>query len=142
MRNYLIDKNTHRTWIDSRIGVHWGEDVGGFITIDDNGIPAAAAILYGWEGKICYIHAIVDKPIALRYGVSELALEFAFNKCGVEKVLATIDSANKRSMNFAEKMGFSLLYQIDDVYDKGRHQLVYQLKKADCQLITQFKEVS
>lgn len=60
--------------------------------------------------------------------------DYAYNVCGVEKVIAVIEDTNGESIHICENMGFSEEARIRDSHPGG-DQIIYTLSKSDCRFI-------
>lgn len=85
-------------------------------------------------GRTASIHTVVQDPSLVTRSVLREVFSYAFQACGLEAVVATIDSANTRSAKFAQKIGGSLIHIIKAGGLDG-DMLYFQMLKQDCRWI-------
>ena len=140
---FLFEKERHWNWYCSRVPTAWAEDMGGFIVIDtDTGTPVAAILMSEWTASTCILSIIIEKPIALRHGLLEVAADFVFNKENRLKALIRVSSKNMRSLNFCKNAGFTEICKIKDGFDLLDDMVFLEIHREDCKYLNSVEEVA
>ncbi len=85
----------------------------------------------GFIGKTCSMHTVITRPDLMTQKMMREFFEYPFNVCGLECVLALVESTNGPCLKFIKKVGFKEVHRIpnggldDDL-------IVLQMLRADC----------
>ena len=91
----------------------------------------AAFAFSNFCGRTASFHVVVQDPAMVTKKVLREVFSYAFVVCGLEALVATIDSTNVKSANFAKKVGGTLIHTIKDGGLDG-DMLYFQMLKSDC----------
>lgn len=126
-------------FFQSRLGLHDSLDFRGVLHVPDHchGTVAsmndvAVAVAYnGFVGRTCCMHSVIQKPEFVTRGMVRETFAFPFNVCGVEAVLALVDSTNDAALRFDKHLGFTEIARIPNGGTTG-DLIVLQMLRADC----------
>lgn len=115
-------------WIKSHIPLLRVEDTCGFVAYDaEEEEPLACVIFDNFTYKTVQAHWIIERPIALRHGLIEVALDFAFTHCNRDRIYGFVAANNKRALRLNARMGFEEVYRIPEGYGPGTDYIVMEL---------------
>jgi hypothetical protein len=128
--------------IDSSIAVgHWVADrleTGFFVGRSAalglvRGDQIVAGVIYeNWNYSSITAHMVVEGR--LNRSFLSAIFDYAYNTCGVQKVICPVYSDNDRSRKLVEKMGFAEEARLSDCQPNG-DIVVYTLKRVDCRFL-------
>lgn len=97
-----------------------------------NGDIDAGVIFENWNGKSLVAHMAVTGRITRKF--LGAIFRYAFEKCGVEKVILPVSSGNVQSNRFVRHLGFTEEARIRDADPRG-DIIFYTLKKSECRFL-------
>jgi hypothetical protein len=129
-------------YLHDELGLHFSEDFRGCIwvpdscghAIRDKSHVSIAVGFNGFIGRTCAIHTVIKDPAALTRQILREVFSYPFIKCGLNVVMAPVDSVNTRSMEFVQRLGFTP----DAVIPNGGLEgdlVLMQMTKANCRWI-------
>lgn len=98
------------------------------MSMDSVGIAVGYA---GFIGRTCCMHSVITRPDLVTPRIVRETFEYPFITCGLECVLALVESTNGAALKFDKKLGFREIHRIphggmdDDL-------VVLQMLRGDC----------
>lgn len=127
----VVDPEIVFSYLKAQLNLHRSDDFRGVLFLNDNNQPG---VCYGWHGfigRMCVINIVVaDKTMLSRRIVKE-AFRFPFEVCGVNAVLAFVDTVNTGSVELCTRSGFKPKYTIPNGGLEG-DLIVFEMLKDDC----------
>lgn len=93
---------------------------------------AAGVVFENWNGRSIVAHMAITGRLTRAY--IGAIFRYAFQQCGVEKVILPVSSANIKSNRFVQHLGFTEEARICDA-DPGGDIILYTLKKSNCRFL-------
>lgn len=124
----------HLEYVKSVLLVPISDATRGIVAVDDQNTPCAVILLDGWTHNSATCHIAVQKPMALRGLLPEVA-DYVFNTCQKQMLIGIVEGSHGRARRLNEHMGFKEIYRIKDCYAPGVDQLILQMKKEDCKYL-------
>ena len=119
-------------WVAEKInGVFHPGSVG--IGLMRDGVMRAGVMFENWNGKSVMAHMAVDGGRLTPAYVAAI-FDYAYNVCGVEKVILPVGSQNLKSQRLVENMGFMEEGRILDAAPDG-DIVIYTMSKPDCRFL-------
>lgn len=120
-------------WVAKQMGGAFGPETATAIGLQHpNGHIDAGVIFENWTGKSLVAHMAATGRLTRQFlGV---IFRYAFEQCGVEKVILPVSSANARSNRFVQHLGFTEEARIRDADPRG-DIIFYTLKKSECRFL-------
>lgn len=120
-------------------GLRWSDDFRGAMFIPDHLQGAVAKkehviAAYGWSGFIgrtCNISILIQQPALFSRQIIREAFRYPFEVCGLNAVIATVDSTNTGSLSVCDRTGFEKVCTIKDGGAKG-DLVVYEMHRERC----------
>lgn len=127
-------------WVAERAGGTFSPDTMTAIGLIRENSVLAGVMFENWNGKSIVAHMAATGRLTRTFlGV---IFQYAYEKCGVEKVILPISSANIKSSKFAKHLGFEEEARISDA-DPNGDIIIYTLKKGDCRFLgNKYRSVS
>lgn len=100
----------------------------------DDGDVLAAAAFDSFTPYECCVHVVVDERLGVTRGTLRQVFEYPFITCGFDRVTALVSSANARSIEFIQRLGFSLEGRKRKAID-GEDEIIYGMLKSECRWI-------
>lgn len=97
-----------------------------------NGKILAGVIYENWNKRSVVAHMAVTGRLTRAF-VGAI-FRYAYEQCGVNKVILPVSSANAKSMRLVNHLGFTEEARIRDA-DPGGDIIIYTLKKSDCRFL-------
>lgn len=118
-------------WVASQMYGMYAEGQSQAIGLERNGKLVAGVIYEDWNHRsiVCHIAAI-----RLTREFLQEACGYAFNVCGVNKIIAPVDSDNEKARRFVQKMGFVLEATIRDATARGDF-LLFTMTRQQCRYL-------
>ena len=91
----------------------------------------AGVVFEEWNGKSLVCHIAADR---LTREFLEIASDYAYNRCGVWKIIAPVFSDNERGKRFVRKFGFQLEAQIREATASG-DILLFTMTRQQCRYL-------
>lgn len=93
---------------------------------------AAGVVFENWNGRSIVAHMAVTGRLTRKYlGV---IFRYAFQQCGVDKVILPVASDNAKSCRFVNHLGFAEEARIRDAAPGG-DLILFTLRKSDCRFL-------
>lgn len=125
-----FDGPTDWGWIKRHIPLTRVEDTCGFVAYEeDSGDQLACVIFDNFTYKTVQAHWIIERPIALRHELIEMALEFAFDRCHKDRIYGVVAANNKRARRLNSRLGFEEVFRMPEGYGPGIDYIVMELTK-------------
>lgn len=100
----------------------------------------AVAVAYNnFNGRLCSMHAVIQKPEYVTPGVVREVFEFPFKYCNVEHLLAPVAADNLEALEFDKRLGFKEIYRFTEGATVG-DLVMLSMSKADCRWIGKRKK--
>jgi RimJ/RimL family protein N-acetyltransferase len=119
-------------WVTSKAGGVFGPATSTAIGLEKDGEVIAGVIYENWNGRSIVAHMAVTGRLTREF--IGAIFRYAFVKCGVDKVILPISSANTKSNKFAKHLGFTEEARLKDAAADG-DVILYTLKKGDCKYL-------
>lgn len=111
-----------QSFLQEKLGVLPAEDFRGVLFAPESErarimMMDSAGVVVGWHGftgRTCNISIVVQKPECLTRWVIQQIFRFPFEKCGLNAVVATVDSNNHKSIELCRRSGFEVMCSIKD----------------------------
>lgn len=140
----VTDRRFVHQFFHDRLGLHWSDDFRGVLHIppEFSGLTAqmdhvGIAVAYNcFVGKTCCMHTVIQRPELVSPRIVREAFEYPFNVCGVEAVLALVDSTNDAAMSLDTRLGFKQVHCVPGGGIDGDLN-VLQLLRSDCRWLRQ-----
>jgi len=98
----------------------------------ETGEIIAGVIYENWNKRSVVAHMAITGRITKAY--LGAIFRYAYEKCGVNKVILPVSSGNDKSNKFVKHLGFTEECRIRDAAPGG-DVILYTLKKADCRFL-------
>lgn len=119
-------------WLGARIGIHhFTPGARAIETVDKSGRVVGMIGYDGFTQNSAQIHIALDTPLAWR-ALSKPAFWYPFHELGLGLLLAMVSSANTRSLELTEHVGFRPTYRIEDGILPGTHIVLFEMRREDC----------
>ncbi len=135
MKYVAFDPFKHLQYVESVLMVPISKETRGIVALDSDGQPCAVILLDGWTHNAATCHIAIQKPMALRGLLTEIA-EYVFNICQKQMLIGIVEGSHGKARRLNDHMGFKEIYRIKDCYAPGVDQIILQMKKADCKYLT------
>ena len=127
----------HIQWLESQVG-EMGRDAIGISALMDDGVLAGVCGFDKWTEGSAHIHiALANKMCLKNHQFIYEVFNYAFNTADKLTLIATIQSDNKKSLNFTKHMGFNQLAIIQDGVRKGIDIVILELRREFCTWINE-----
>jgi hypothetical protein len=127
----ITDREAVFQYLHQRLGLHRSDDFRGVIFLNAEGKPGVAYGWHGFIGRTCAINIVVEDRHCLTRPVVREAFRFPFEVCGVNSVLALVDSANEKSIKLCKRSGFQTLTTIPNGGLKD-NLIIFEMRKDTC----------
>jgi RimJ/RimL family protein N-acetyltransferase len=97
-----------------------------------DGHLTGGVILNGFTDASCLIHVAGFRP---RWGSRDLlwvAFDYPFRVSRLERVFTVVPEFNRRSLRFAEHIGFRQVARVDHRYKEGKADLNFAIERREC----------
>jgi len=92
---------------------------------------AVAVAFQSFIGRTCCMHTVIQKPEFVTRRMVRDTFAYPFNVCGLECVLALVDSTNDAALSFDSRLGFREFHRIPHGGLEG-DLVVMQMLRGDC----------
>ena len=96
---------------------------------ESNGKIVAGVVYTNWNGRNIDVHVAIDGPITRKFIWT--ICDYPFNQLKVERVTGMVAENNRKSRNFAERIGFVKETTLRNAHPSG-DLLVYVIRKKEC----------
>lgn len=133
MGRHLVSGPSVGAWVALRTGGGvFSADAMTAIGLENDGQIVAGVMYENWNGKSIVAHMAVTGRLTRGF-IGEI-FRYAFQKCGVEKVILPIASTNVKSLSFAENLGFTEEARIKDAAPGG-DIILCTLSRSECRFL-------
>jgi RimJ/RimL family protein N-acetyltransferase len=129
---HLVSGPSVGHWAAKRLNCGYFEDRSQAIGLQKNSDLIAAVIYENWNGTSVYCHVVFEGRLTTRY-LREV-FRYPFIDCGVNKIIAPINSGNEKAQQLVKNMGFVEEARITGAVANG-DVVFYTLTKQDCRFI-------
>lgn len=120
-------------WIAERTDGSYSEDTASTLGLERDGKIVAGVMYENWNGRSLVAHMAVQGKLTRRY--IGAIFRYAYNQCGVEKVILPVSNKNDKSNRFVRHLGFREEARIRDAAPNNGDIILYTLKKSDCRFL-------
>lgn len=119
-------------WIAQRTGGSYSANARAIAATDEKTGRTMGMVAYdSWAHNSVQISIALEAPIAWR-ALAKPAFQYPFSECGLGVVIALVSSANKRSLELTEHVGFRPTHRIEDAILPGVHLVLFEMRKKEC----------
>lgn len=119
-------------WVASKMGGSFSPETATAIGLERGGEIVAGVMYENWNGKSITAHMAIDAPITRSF--LGAIFKYAYEKCGVGKVILPVSSGNEKSNKFVKNLGFCEEARITDAAPDG-DVILYTMKKQNCKFL-------
>lgn len=120
-------------WVMDKMGGQFSSDTSTAIGLQkDDGSIVAGVAYENWNGRSIVAHMSITGLITRKFLWA--IFDYAYRKCGVEKVILPVESDNARSIKFVGHLGFTEEARIADAGKTG-DIILFTLRKRDCKFL-------
>ena len=119
-------------WTADKMNGSFSSATGTAIGLEKDGSLIAGVMYENWNQKSITAHMAITGRLTRSF--LGAIFRYAFEKCGVHKVILPISSGNVKSTKFVQKLGFTEEARICDAALDG-DVILYTLKKNDCRYL-------
>lgn len=119
-------------WVSDHLGSGYNPQRSNAIGLVREGRVVAGVIYTDWNGKSVICHIAIDGRINRFYLFA--IYDYAFNVCGVNKVIVPVWSDNEKSLRMVTRMGFTEEGRIKDAQPNG-DIILLTMAKTDCRFL-------
>jgi L-amino acid N-acyltransferase YncA len=110
-----------------------------FWTDNQNNIEWVAGYT-AFIGKTCQMHVIGFNKAYCPRKFLQGAFDYAFNFRSRDKVFGVVNSNNKESMEYTQRVGFKEATRFSKMHDDDGDLVVHEMDKANCRWIKGYKK--
>lgn len=81
------------------------------------------------------MHIAIDDPSVITRTFVKAVMEYPFIQCDLTEVLALVDSANEKALNFDKRIGFQEVYRLEGAGAVGEDLILLRLRREECKWI-------
>ncbi len=141
------DRETVYEFFRNRLGLSRTDDFRGalYVPIEFQGQTAdmdhvAIAVGYNnFNGNLCSMHTVIQKPEFMNRTIIREAFEFPFIRCARTHIIAPVDSTNEAALNFDKKLGFKEVYRFPEGGLDG-DMVILTMSKEECRWLGKERE--
>lgn len=119
-------------WVDRQLGVGYFAERSAAVGLVRKGKIVAGVTYQNWNQRSLVVHIAVTGRLTKFYLWA--IYDYAFNVCGVDKVIAPVASENVKSIRMVSRMGFTEEARIKDAQPEG-DIILFTMKKSDCRFL-------
>ncbi len=119
-------------WVAKQMGSSFSADTATAIGLEGADGIVAGVMYENWNGKSITAHMAVTGQLTRSF--IGAIFRYAYNKCGVHKVILPVSSGNDKSNKFVRKLGFIEEARLCEAAPDG-DIILYTLKKDDCRFL-------
>lgn len=119
------------TWVYDRMGDNTWTPIGKAAIGGGYPILRWGVVYERYTGRSVHMHTAIAKPHAVTKNVLRMVFNYPFNQLKVTKVVATVDSSDRRAKQFVRGLGFQEECCIKDIYPDG-DLLLFTMTKPQC----------
>ncbi len=120
-------------WVAERINGAFSSETSTAIGLQKEDSEIVAGVIYeNWNKRSIVAHMAVTGRLTRAFlGV---IFRYAYEQCGVNKVILPVSSENEKSNNFVKRLGFTEEARIRDADPQG-DIVIYSLEKSACRFL-------
>lgn len=104
--------------------------------VDPSNLQLRAVVGYNaFVGKSAQMHFATDDPAAITRRFVQAAFEFPFQQCGLDYLLAPVNSTNEKILRFTAKIGFKEIHRMPQGHLDGGDIVLLQMRRQECRWI-------
>ena len=119
-------------WVADKLGMGFFVERATALGLLKGGQIVAGVIYENWNGRSIMAHMAVTHRLTPAYVAA--IFDYAFNVCGVEKVICPVEVGNIKSTKLVKNMGFAEEARLRDCHPNG-DIVLFTLKKMDCRFL-------
>ena len=122
-------------WVAEQMNGSFSETTSTAIGLQKETGEIIAGVMYeNWNKRSVVAHMAITGRITKAY--LGAIFRYAYEKCGVNKVILPVSSGNDKSNKFVKHLGFTEEARIRDA-DPAGDIIIYTLAKSDCRFLGQ-----
>lgn len=107
------------------------DDTCGFIA-ESKGKIVGAVVYDNFLRNSAQASIYAENPFVFRSDLLTNALEFAFDKCGLEYLYVMVSQDNTPSLRLSSKLGFKEVFRMPGAFREGVDYIVKRMHKDEC----------
>lgn len=119
-------------WVSEHLGSGYNPARSNAIGLIRNGEIVAGVIYTDWNGKSLVCHIAITGRLTRFYLFA--IYDYAFNVCGVSKIIVPVWSDNEKSLRMVKRMGFTEECRLKDTQPNG-DIILLTMNKTDCRFL-------
>ena len=119
-------------WVAKQMTGSFSSATGTAIGLERDGSLVAGVMYENWNQQSITAHMAITGRLTRSF--LGAIFRYAFEKCGVHKVILPISSGNAKSNKFAQKLGFTEEARIRDAAPDG-DIVIFCLAKSECKYL-------
>lgn len=116
-------------FLKTRIELSFSNDLRMIGQVKDQEIVAVVGF-NNFMGKTCMIHCAGEGKRWLNREFLWASMDYPFNQCELDVVMATVRESNNPSAKFLDSMGFNLIHTIKDGFAKGESLNLFEIRRS------------
>ena len=122
-------------WVAEQMNGSFSETTSTAIGLQKETGEIIAGVMYeNWNKRSVVAHMAITGRITKAY--LGAIFRYAYEKCGVNKVILPVSSGNDKSNKFVKHLGFTEEARVKDA-DPAGDIIIYTLAKSDCRFLGQ-----
>lgn len=122
-------------WVAEQMNGSFSETTSTAIGLQKETGEIIAGVMYeNWNKRSVVAHMAITGRITKTY--LGAIFRYAYEKCGVNKVILPVSSGNDKSNKFVKHLGFTEEARVKDA-DPAGDIIIYTLAKSDCRFLGQ-----
>jgi len=122
-------------WVAEQMNGSFSESTSTAIGLQKETGEIIAGVMYeNWNKRSVVAHMAITGRITKTY--LGAIFRYAYEKCGVNKVILPVSSGNDKSNKFVKHLGFTEEARVKDA-DPAGDIIIYTLAKSDCRFLGQ-----
>lgn len=119
-------------WIAARTGGSYSPNARAIEAFDERDGKTVGMVAYdSWAHNSVQISIALEKRAAWRR-LARPAFQYPFLECKKGVLIALVSSANVRSLELTEHVGFRPTHRIEDAILPGVHLVLFEMRPKDC----------
>lgn len=130
--SYAVRASHNLEWIAKRTGGVYGPGARAIEAWDEKRARVVGMVAYdSWTHNSAQVSIALETPVAWR-ALARPAFQYPFRERERGLLIALVSSANRRSLDLTEHVGFRPTYRIEDAILPGVHLVLFEMKKKEC----------
>lgn len=118
-------------WVSAHFNAGYAPNIQQAIGLELQGQIRAGVIFENWNQRSIVCHIAATR---LSWEFLHAIADYAYNRCGVHKIIAPVDSDNQRAIRAVGKMGFMLEAKLRDATARG-DLLLFTMTRQQCRYL-------